>query len=114
MQGFEFLGYRFEAGRRWVRKKSLRTLKDKVRALTARTRGDSLARIIADLNPVLRGWFSYFRHAWRTEFPGIDGFVRRRLGAVLRKQSRRPGAGRCEADHRRWPNAYFAAAGCSP
>lgn len=110
-QGFEFLGYRFEAGRRWVRKKSLRTLKDKVRALTARTRGESLARIIADLNPVLRGWFSYFRHAWRTEFPGIDGFVRRRLRAVLRKQSRRPGAGRCEADHRRWPNAYFAAAG---
>jgi RNA-directed DNA polymerase len=110
-QGFEFLGYRFEAGRRWVRKKSLRALKDKVRALTARTRGESLARIIADLNPMLRGWFSYFRHAWRTEFPGIDGFVRRRLRAVLRKQSRRPGAGRCEADHRRWPNAYFAAAG---
>jgi RNA-directed DNA polymerase len=110
-QGFEFLGYRFEAGRRWVRKKSLRALKDKVRALTARTRGESLARIIADLNPVLRGWFSYFRHAWRTEFPGIDGLVRRRLRAVLRKQSRRPGAGRCEADHRRWPNAYFAAAG---
>jgi len=68
-------------------------------------------RIIAELNPVLRGWFRYFQHAWRTEFPGLDGFVRRRLRAVLRKQAKRPGFGRCAADHRRWPNAYFAAAG---
>ena len=30
-QGFEFLGYRFEAGKRWVRKKSLKALKDKIR-----------------------------------------------------------------------------------
>ena len=33
-QGFEFLGYRFEAGRRLVRKKSLMALRDKVRART--------------------------------------------------------------------------------
>ena len=60
-QGFEFLGYRFEGGRRYVRKKSLKAFKDKVRAKTKRTRGDSLARIIGDLNPMLRGWFAYFR-----------------------------------------------------
>ena len=30
-QGFEFLGYRFEAGKRWVRKKSLMALRDKIR-----------------------------------------------------------------------------------
>jgi len=41
-RGFEFLGYRFEAGKRLVRKKSLKTLKDKVRAKTRRSRGDSL------------------------------------------------------------------------
>ena len=52
-QGFDFLGYRFEAGRRFVRKKSLKAFKDKVRAKTRRSRGDSLARIIADLNPML-------------------------------------------------------------
>jgi Reverse transcriptase (RNA-dependent DNA polymerase) len=50
-QGFAFLGYRFEAGRRHVRKKSLAKLKDSIRAKTKRTRGDSLARIVADLNP---------------------------------------------------------------
>lgn len=44
-QGFELLGYRFEGGRRWVRKKCLKALKDKIRARTRRTRGDSLACI---------------------------------------------------------------------
>jgi RNA-directed DNA polymerase len=106
-QGFEFLGYRFEAGHRFVRKKSLKALKDKVRAKTTRSRGDSLARIIADLNPALRGWFGYFKHATPTLFRNLDRFVRRRLRAVLRKQDKRPGFGRCKADHLRWPNAFF-------
>jgi RNA-directed DNA polymerase len=107
-QGFDFLGYRFEAGRRLVRKKSLKALKEKVRAKTIRSRGDSLARIIADLNPVLRGWFGYFKRAAPFQLRYLDGFVRRRLRAVLRKQDKRPGLGRCHADHQRWPNAFFA------
>jgi len=109
--GFDFLGYRFEAGHRFVRKKSLARLKDSVRAKTRRTRGQSLARIIADLNPALRGWFGYFKHAHPNTFGRMDSFVRRRLRAVLRKQARRPGLGRCLADHQRWPNPFFAAAG---
>jgi RNA-directed DNA polymerase len=107
-QGFDFLGYRFEAGRRLVRKKSLRAFKDKVRTRTIRSRGDSLARIIADLNPALRGWFGYFKHAAPFQLRCLDRFVRRRLRAVLRKQDKRPGLGRCKADHQRWPNAFFA------
>jgi RNA-directed DNA polymerase len=110
-QGFDFLGYRFEAGRRLVRKKSLQALKDKVRSRTIRSRGDSLERIIADLNPMLRGWFGYFQHATPALFGVLDGFVRRRLRAILRKQEKRPGIGRCKADHQRWPNAFFAAGG---
>jgi RNA-directed DNA polymerase len=110
-QGFDFLGYRFEAGKRWVRKKSLARFKDGIRAKTRRTRGNSLARIVADLNPLLRGWFGYFKHAHRATFPGLDGFVRRRLRALLRKQLKRPGSGRSQADHQRWPNHFFADAG---
>jgi RNA-directed DNA polymerase len=110
-QGFEFLGYRFEAGRRLVRKKSLRAFKDKVRVRTSRSRGDSLERIIGDLNPMLRGWFGYFKHATPALYGVLDGFVRRRLRAILRKQDKRPGIGRCQADHQRWPNAFFAAHG---
>ena len=110
-RGFDFLGYRFEAGRRLVRKKSLKALRDKVRGKTSRSRGDSLERIITDLNPMLRGWFGYFQHATPALFGVLDGFVRRRLRAILRKQEKRPGIGRCQADHRRWPNAFFAAQG---
>ena len=107
-QGFEFLGYRFEAGRRWVRRKSLKAVRDRIRMRTKRTRGDSLAKIIADLNPTLRGWFNYFKHAHQMTFSGMDGFVRRRLRAILRKQEKRPGLGQCLDDHKRWPKAFFA------
>ena len=82
-QGFEFLGYRFEAGQRLVRKKSLNKLKDTLRAKTKRTRGDSLERIVADLNRTLRGWFGYFKHAHHTIFERLDAFTRRRLRALL-------------------------------
>jgi RNA-directed DNA polymerase len=110
-QGFEFLGYRFEAGRRFVRKKSLNRLKDKIREKTRRTRGQNLARIIADLNPTLRGWFGYFKHAHPRTFIVLDRFIRRRLRAILRKQDRRPGFGATRDDHLRWPIAFFAHAG---
>jgi len=107
-QGFDFLGYRFEAGRRLVRQKSLRAFKDKVRAMTGRSRGASMRRIIDDLNPMLRGWFGYFKQAAPSIHRHRDGFIRRRLRANLRKQEKRPGFGRCPNDHQRWPNTFFA------
>ena len=110
-QGFDFLGYRFEAGQRRVRKKSRQRLFDRIRDHTRRSRGDSLTRVIAELNPILRGWFNYFKHAHRMTFSIVDGFVRRRLRALLRKQHKRPGAGHTRADHQRWPNAFFATQG---
>ena len=107
-QGFEFLGYRFEAGRRLVRKKSLMALRDKVRARTPRNRGGSIESVIASLNPTLKGWYAYFKQAHRFTFSSIDGFIRRRLRAMLRKQKHRPGQGRCLNDHKQWPNSFFA------
>ena len=110
-EGFDFLGYRLEAGRRLVRKKSLTRLKDNIRQKTKRTRGDSLACVIADLNRTLRGWFGYFKHANPHIFIRIDKMIRRRLRSFLRKQEKRPGFGRCREDQQRWPNAFFAQAG---
>jgi RNA-directed DNA polymerase len=110
-QGFDFLGYRFEAGQRWVRRKSLHAIRERIRAKTGRTRGESLACIIAKLNPMLRGWYEYFQHAHPWTYSGMDGFIRRRLRSLRRKQQKRPGTGRTPADHRRWPNAYFAELG---
>ncbi|MCI0504775.1 MAG: group II intron reverse transcriptase/maturase [Gammaproteobacteria bacterium] len=111
-QGFEFLGYRFEAGQRWVRRKSMRKLRDAIRSRTARGRGVAITCVIEELNPILRGWFEYFKHAHRYTFTNVDGFVRRRLPAILRKQQRkRPGQGHALSDHKRWPNAFFATHG---
>ncbi len=109
--GFEFLGYRFERGRRHVRKKSLDKLKETIREKTRRTRGQNLKVVIVDLNRTLRGWFGYFKHAHPRTFLELDKLIRRRLRAMLRKQTRRSGFGKARSDHQRWPNAYFANAG---
>ena len=110
-QGFEFLGYRFEAGRRLVRKKSLAKLKDKIREKTGRCGGVSLAQVIAALNPILRGWFGYFKQAHPTTFADVDGFIRRRLRSMLLKQKKKRHIGFGTLVHKTWPNAYFANAG---
>jgi RNA-directed DNA polymerase len=108
-QGFEFLGYRFEAGKRRVRKKSLEALKDKIRSKTKRTRGDSMETIIKDLNPMLKGWFNYFKHAHKWTFSEIDGFLRRRLRSLRYKQrTGQADFGRSKHLQQLMPNAYFA------
>ena len=71
----------------------------------------NLSMCPAGLDQDMRGWFNYFQHAHRGIFRRIDGFIRRRLRSMLRKQQKRPGAGHSQVDHRRWPNAFFAAAG---
>jgi RNA-directed DNA polymerase len=108
--GFDFLGYHFERGMRWPRKKSLDKLKERIRDGTPRTSGTSLTVIIAKLNDVLRGWFGYFKHSHKTTFGPIDSWVRMRLRSILRKRAGRKGRGR-GADHHRWPNAFFAERG---
>jgi len=111
-EGFEFLGYRFEGGRRYVRRKSLKGFKDKIRRTTGRSRGVSMNQIVAELNPLLRGWFAYFQHAHPATFGTLDAFIRRRLRSILCK---RHGMSykyhRSRLIHRRWPNAYFAELG---
>jgi RNA-directed DNA polymerase len=108
--GFDFLGYHFERGYRWPRKKSLGKLKDAIRAKTKRANGHSLAAIIDAVNRTLRGWFEYFKHSHHTTFEPLDGWVRMRLRSILRKRQGRRGRGRGR-DHQRWPNAYFRGKG---
>ena len=108
--GFDFLGYHFEAGKRWPRSKSRKKFRDTIRAKTKRTSGHSMTQIIADVNRTLRGWFEYFKHSLRPTFRMEDGFVRRRLRSILRKRSHRKGSAKANgADQTRWTNAYFAA-----
>jgi len=108
--GFDFLGYHFERGMRWPRRKSLGKLKDRVRAQTSRLEGRRLTDIIADVNRSLRGWYAYFQHSKSNTFVTVDGYVRRRLRSLL--QWRRDGRGRGKgAAHQRWPNDWFARRG---
>jgi RNA-directed DNA polymerase len=106
-ESFEFLGYRFDKGRRWPRHKSKLKLRDSIRQHTKRSNGVSLKTTINRINPVLRGWYGYFKHASKGAMREIDGWVRMRLRSILRKRQKREGRGR-GADHQRWPNAYFA------
>lgn len=108
--GFDFLGYHFERGYRWPRRKSLRKVKEAIRQKTRRTNGHSLEMIIADVNRTLRGWYEYFKHSHHTTFGPLDAWVRMRLRSILRKRRGRRGRGRGR-DHQRWPNAYFAERG---
>jgi RNA-directed DNA polymerase len=110
--GFDFLGYHFERGRRWPRKKSQEKFRDAIRAKTGRTVGHGLSRVIADINPILRGWFNYFQHSHRPTFRIVDGWVRRRLRSILRRQQKLEGIAKTHGDdHVRWPNAFFAKRG---
>jgi RNA-directed DNA polymerase len=79
--------------------------------MTKRNRSGSMQSIIAELNPVLRGWFNYFKHAHRYEFKRIDGFLRRRLRALLLRRNKRKGCEISLQAQMRWRNAYFTEIG---
>ena len=111
MEGFDFLGYHFQAtkkGRltRWPRKKSLMKLKDTIRSKTGRTNGSSLEYIILNINRTLRGWYGYFKHSCRQTFRQIDTWVRGRLRTLMRKRTKRSGLAKGE-DHIRYRISLF-------
>jgi hypothetical protein len=72
-EGFDFLGFRIQRHRKrgmakryvytYPAKKALVAVKAKVRALTRGTTNQTLAALCAQLNLVLRGWTTYFRHS---------------------------------------------------
>lgn len=112
VEWFDFLGYRFGKGYRSPRKKSLDKLKDKVRRLTKRSNGYSMDHIVKSLTPTLRGWYEYFKHSHYTTFRDIDGWIRRRLRAILVVREDKVHRWRyTKEDHMRWPKSYFQAIG---
>ena len=108
---FDFLGYRFWRShgggiKRLVRPKSKKKLREKIKPQTRRTNGESMEAIVAKLNPVLRGWYGYFKQAHADLLREMDGWVRGRLRGILRKRRGGKGRGRGR-DHHRWRNRYF-------
>jgi RNA-directed DNA polymerase len=110
-QGFDFLGWTFRGTKKWPRKKSVLKLRESLRRWTGRSSGMSTAMIVAKLNPTLRGWRGYFGGSPPTSLRDVDGWIRRRLRALLRRRERRQAFGLTRADHQRWPNRWFAKQG---
>jgi RNA-directed DNA polymerase len=108
--GFDFLGYHFERGYRWPRKKSLQKFKDSIRAKTKRSNGQSLQVIIANVSRSAKGWFAYYKHSHHYTFKPLDQFMRTRLRSIVRRRSGRRGMSR-GGESRQWTNAFFAKQG---
>jgi len=108
LEGFDFLGWTFRGAKKWPRKKSVR---EKVRPWTGRSKGMSMAMLVAQLNPVLRGWRGYFGNSPPTSLRDVDGWIRRRLRAMLRRRQGQQAFGLTQADHKQWPNRWFAKQG---
>ncbi len=91
----KFLGFSFWVAkgriiRRRVAPQAIKRMKERLRELTRRSAGRSLAQMCRPLGVYLKGWKAYFRLA---ETPGvfadIDGWVRHRLRAVQLKHWKR-------------------------
>ncbi|MFH9351229.1 group II intron reverse transcriptase/maturase [Kitasatospora sp. NPDC017646] len=91
-QGFDFLGFHHRKVESWKRRgrfylqrwpsaRALGVLRDKIRAATSSSRTERpVAAVVADINPVLRGWAAYFRNGNSgRKFNAVDGYVHERL-----------------------------------
>lgn len=127
-EGFDFLGCHLRIVRshfkgrtylfRWPRAKALKAVRERIRWVTNWRRWHGrpldLKVVVSELNPILRGWGSYFRtgNASR-QFQGIDRYVTQCLHRLLRRRRCHQGSGRNRRApqwSRDWPHARFVAA----
>ena len=95
---------------RWPSQRAMARVRARVRELTPRARCHTdLRLVIADLNPVLRGWGQYFRTGNAAEhFTAHRPVCRTRLrGLLLKRAGSRLTAGRADA----WRRPFFEALG---
>jgi RNA-directed DNA polymerase len=91
----KLLGYSFWFSRgaevkRRVASKAMRTMKDRVREITRRSRSQSVQRVAQDLRSYLLGWKNYFRLADTPRvFSDLDEWIRHRLRALHLKHWKR-------------------------
>jgi group II intron reverse transcriptase/maturase len=111
-QGFEFLGYKLKRGQRslrlpaekirsgvragdlyaFPRAKSIQHFKDQIRRRTRRKAPVTTRELIAEINPVIRGWGLYFCKAHvRRLFHRLDRWIVRRLWSHRFKRWRNGG-----------------------
>src|SRR5499433_261349 len=110
--GFEFLGYKIKRGQgrlrllpqqirsgimagalyAYPREKSIRRFMDQVRARTRRSIPRKTHELVAELNPLLRGWGEYYKRTHvRKLFHRLDGWIVRRIWSHRYKRWRNSG-----------------------
>ena len=90
-EGVKFLGVVIHSKYTRIQGKKVVRLKQKLKSLTKRNRGIGLAAIIRELNPVLRGFVSYFRVAnCARVLKQVMSWLRRRLRCIQLKQWKKP------------------------
>ena len=127
-EGFDFLGCHLRIVKsvfkqktylfRWPSARAMKSIRTKVRQLTDRRRRagmQDIREVIADLNPVLRGWGNYFKTGNASEkFNQVDRYVWMRLTRMLAKQrgfrGNRLGRRVARFQHD-WPRSRFEALG---
>jgi RNA-directed DNA polymerase len=104
-EGLDFLGCHFRARmsgklweqkrvvryylHRWPSQRAMNRIRDKIRARTGRNRTGvkDIRDVIADLNPILRGWGNYFRTGnAAVKFRQVDRYAAWRLTRLLIKK----------------------------
>lgn len=87
----QFLGYRLlSGGRLGIAPRSLKRAKQRIRAITRRSRGIPLQQMICEVNAFVTGWVTYFRFAaCQTYLKRLDEWIRHRLRCVRLKQRKR-------------------------
>jgi RNA-directed DNA polymerase len=102
--GFEFLGFTFHGRFLRPRPRSLASFKDRVRSGTRRQAPVSLSQMIEQLNPLLRGWGSYYAIGDVVSlFEDLDQWIRMRLRSKARKRFKSKGG----VDNQKWPIRAF-------
>jgi len=124
-EGLDFLGCHFRArmsGRlweqrriiryylhRWPSRQAMKKLRGKIHVRTGRNRvGADIREVIADLNPLLRGWGNYFRTGNAAgKFRQVDDYVVWRLrGLMVKKRGRNLHAGQADTWTEDWFNGH--------
>jgi len=122
-EGFEFLGCHLRivrshfSGRRYLFRrpspKAMKAVRSRIHDLTTRRRWagmKDIREVIRVLNPVLRGWFGYFRTGNASDkFNQIDSYVRLRLVRLMEQRGgqRRWRPGKRPFRRSQWPHKRF-------
>jgi RNA-directed DNA polymerase len=89
----KFLGFTFtreKETRRRIAPETLKRVKERIRKLTSRKRGNNLKQIIKEIGSYLRGWINYFGYCETpTVLRDLNSWLRRKLRCLVWKRWKR-------------------------